>query len=160
MNLQRLIDHAWVNAHARWGRPTMTIVHPVSLWNLPAGYSLDAATGNIRNAAGDVLANPAAYVSSTTVGLVPAKAQHSGTGIMPADSTPDDVVRVRIRYSDLAVVRAAQYVEYGGEKYDVVDDARMGHPANSRLTVVVTLHRRRDNQRSTWSQWDRRWNGQ
>lgn len=160
MNLQRLIDHAWVNAHARWGRPTMTIVHPVSRWNLPAGYSLDAATGNIRNGAGDVLANPAAYVSSTSVGVVPAKAQHQGTGIMPADSTPDDVVQVRIRFSDLAAVRAAQYVVYGGEKYDVVDDARLGHPANSRLTAVVTLHRRRDDQRATWSQWDRRWNGQ
>ncbi len=160
MNLQRLIDHAWVNAHARWGRPTMTIVHPVSMWNLPAGYSLDAATGNIRDDAGVALANPAAFVSSTTVGLVPAKAQHSGTGIMPADSTPDDVVRVRIRYRDLAAVRAAQYVVYGGEKYDVVDDARLGHPVNSRLTAVVTLHRRRDDQRSTWSQWDRRWNGQ
>ena len=145
----------------------MTIVHPVSLWNLPAGYSLDAATGNIRNGAGDVLANPAAYVSSTTVGLVPAKAQHSGTGIMPADSTPDDVVRVRIRYRDLVAVRAAQYVVYGDEKYDVVGSASSptgsatGSPTGvSRLTVVVTLHRRRDDQRSTWSQWDRRWNGQ
>lgn len=158
--LQRMADRLWGIAWSRWGKPTMTVVRPTTLWNLPAGYSLDSATGNVRDGAGVVMADPSAYIASTTVAVVPAAAQHNGTEIMPADITPDDVVVVRVRYSDLAAVRAAQWVEYGGERYDVVDDARSVQTTDSHLAATVTLHRRRDDKRTTWSQWDRRWMGQ
>lgn len=155
----RLSSRLWGIAHRRSAEPTMTVVLPVAQWTLPAGYSLDPATGNIRDEAGVVLSNPSAYQATMVVRVVPRGAAHSGTTIMPADITPDEVVEVAVHYADIAAVRSAQYVVWQGETYDVVDTARLTETA-SRLPAVVTLHRRRDDKRATWSQWDRRWNGQ
>lgn len=157
--LSRLSDRLWGIAHRRYAAPYMTAVRPVSEWTLPAGYSLDDATGNIRNEAGAVLANPSAYMATTTVPIVPGVA-HQGTDILPADITPDDVVMVAVRYDDVTAVRSALYVIYQGETYDVVDSARLSDAQASQMPAHVTLHRRRDDKRSTWSQWDRRWTGQ
>ena len=157
--IHRLSDRIWGIAHRRYAEPQMTVVRPVSEWTLPAGYSLDTATGNIRNEAGAVLSNPSAYMATATVPVVPGVA-HQGTNILPADITPDDVVMVAVRYSDLVTVRAALYVIYQGETYDVVDSARLSELSTGRMPAHVTLHRRRDDKRSTWSQWDRRWSGQ
>lgn len=157
--LSRLSDRLWEIAHRRYAAPQLTVVRPVSEWTLPAGYSLDDATGNIRNEAGAVLSNPSAYMTTVTVPVVPGLA-HIGTDILPADITPDDVVMVAVRYGDVATVRTAQYVIYQGETYDVVDSARLSEAQTGRMPAHVTLHRRRDDKRSTWSQWDRRWTGQ
>lgn len=157
--LSRLSDRLWGIAHRRYAAPVLTVVRPVSEWTLPAGYSLDAATGNIRNGAGQVLNNPSAYMATVTVPIVPGVA-HQGTDILPADITPDDVVTVAVRYSDVTAVRSAPYVIYQGESYDVVDTARLSEAQTSKVPAHVTLHRRRDDKRSTWSQWDRRWTGQ
>lgn len=159
MTLHRLSDRLWGIAHRRYAAPELTVVQPVSEWTLPAGYSLDSATGNIRNGAGAVIDNPTPYMATVTVPIVPGMAHH-GTDILPADITPDDVVTVAVRYDDVATVRAALYVIYQGEHYDVVDSARLSETATSRMPAHVTLHRRRDDKRSTWSQWDRRWTGQ
>ena len=157
--LHRLSDRLWEIAHRRYAAPELTVVRPVSEWTLPAGYSLDAATGNIRNEAGVVLANPSAYMATVVVPIVPG-VTHVGTDILPADVTPDDVVTVAVRYSDVMTVRSALYVIYQGETYDVVDSARLSDAQTSRMPAHVTLHRRRDDKRTTWSQWDRRWTGQ
>lgn len=157
--LSRLSDRLWGIAHRRYAAPELTVVRPVSEWTLPAGYSLDTATGNIRDEAGVVLANPSAYMATVTVPIVPGVA-HQGTDILPADITPDDVVMVAVRYDDVTAVRSALYVIYQGETYDVVDSARLSDAQTSRMPAHVTLHRRRDDKRSTWSQWDRRWAGQ
>lgn len=157
--LSRLSDRLWGIAHRRHGAPELTVVKPVGEWTLPAGYSLDSATGNIRNEAGQVLSNPSAYMATTIVPIVPGVV-HTGTDILPADITPDDVVVVAVRYSDVTAVRSALYVIYQSETYDVVDSARLSDAQTGRMPAHVTLHRRRDDKRSTWSQWDRRWTGQ
>lgn len=159
MTLHRLSDRLFGIAHRRYAAPYMTVVRPVSEWTLPAGYSLDAATGNIRDGDGVVLDNPSAYQATATVPIVPGVA-HTGTDILPADITPDDVVMVAVRHDDVATVRSALYVVYQGETYDVVDSARLSDAATSKVPAHVTLHRRRDDKRTTWSQWDRRWTGQ
>lgn len=160
MMLNRLSHRLWGIANKRYGEPYMTVVRPVAEWTLPAGYSLDEATGNIRNEAGEALANPSTYMATATVPVVPAGSVHAGTDILPADITPDETVLVAVAYSDVATVRAGLYVIYQGRTYDVVDSARLNDAQASQMPAHVTLHRRRDDERSTWSEWDRRWNGQ
>lgn len=158
--IQRTTNRLWGIAWRRWGKPTMTLVKPTTQWNLPAGYSLDPNTGNIRDEDGVVLANPSSYMTTQSIGVVPGDHAVIGTSNVAIDVPPDDMTVVKVRYSDLPAVREAQYVILDGENYDVVSDARSRQIAGNTIPADVILKRRRDDKRSTWSQWDRRWMGQ
>ena len=138
----------------------MTLVKPTSEWDLPAGYTLDPATGNIRDGSGVVMDNPSAYMTTETIGVVPGDHAVLGTTNMAIDLPPDETTVVKVKYSDLTALRAAQYVILDGETYDVVSTSRSRQVAGNMMPADVILKRRRDDKRTTWSQWDRRWSGQ
>lgn len=137
--VHRIFRRAW----QRYGRPLMYVVHQISEWSLPAGFSYDDETDSIHNAVGTWLPNEGDYWLGDYVYIVPTRRTADLDVLIAAGVVPEGTVDVYILHSDVEDVRHAHACEISGDWYDVVDVGRapVGFETNG-VWARVRLRRR------------------
>ena len=147
MSLTTRVNAIFRKAWRRYGRPTMSVVPPLSAWSLPAGYTFDASRDGIVTSGGATLTDLDAFEASGyfefgTVYIVPTGQKPDLDAMIAAGIAPSGQVEVWILQSDVDTVNAAFAVEIMGDWFNVIEAGRapVGHGAG--VWARVRLERR------------------
>ena len=130
MSLSSRVHKIFIRAWRRYGKPVMYVVHRMSEWTLPAGFTYDDETDSIHDASGLWLPNPEDYWVSEYIYIVPSVRGGTGSGtadlevLIAAGIVPAGTIDVYIMHSDVDTVREAHAVEMSGDWYDVLEVSR------------------------------------
>lgn len=136
--LAQRVNQVFRRAWLAYGKPVLTVVRPVDVWNMPAGFAYDADIDRIANASRVVLPNPEDYWVTADVYIVPNKPSNDLRMLMAAGLVPVGTVELGLLSDDAATLENAHAVRYAGHWYNVaaVDSAGIGW-------TVVRLVRRK-----------------
>lgn len=147
MSLPQFIPRIFRQAHRRYGRPTMTVVRPVTAWSLPAGFTYDADLDVVSNSGGTVLRNVSDYWVSDLVYIVPVRHSMEDNAsvfqkIMAGGLVETGVMDIWVLgETDIQRVLDCYRVRVGTRWFDVssVQIAPSGYPDQPGLWARVTL---------------------
>jgi len=113
--VRRMFRQAW----DRYGRPRMTVVHPIEDWNLPIGFSYDRVSDSIRDASGTKLSNYNDYLSMEYIYIIPVAPAIDLQVLLAAGEVSTGTTEVGILAEDIETVRDAFAVEIRGQWYNI-----------------------------------------
>lgn len=145
MSLATQVAVIFRKAWLAYGKPTISVVPPLSSWSLPAGYAYDSSVDAIQTTGGatlndlDVLSE---YYATSTVYIVPSGNTADLDVLVAAGIVPSGSVEVYILQADVATVNQAFAVQVNGQWYTVREAGRgpVGHSAG--IWAKVLLERR------------------